>query len=101
MLSTKTMEIIKQTAPILQNYGQEITTHFYNTMLDRHPELLNIFNISHQRDGRQPRALAEALLAVAMYADNLEMIRPAVLRIATSTAVSVSCQNIIPLSGNI
>lgn len=43
MLSEKTMQIVKSTAPVLKEKGTEITTCFYKRMFDAHPELKNIF----------------------------------------------------------
>jgi nitric oxide dioxygenase len=81
-LHPRTIEIIKQTAPVLREYTETITTVFYSNMLNAHPELLNIFNITHQKVKRQQRALADTLIAAAEHIDKLEAITPAVLRIA-------------------
>ena len=48
MLSEQTKEIVKQTVPVLEQYGNEITKVFYQRMFEAHPELLNIFNKSNQ-----------------------------------------------------
>ncbi|WP_243291879.1 NO-inducible flavohemoprotein [Bacillus sp. FJAT-47783] len=82
MLSKRTMEIIKSTAPILAERGQEITSHFYKRMFSKHPELLNIFNHANQHQGRQQTSLANALYAAAIHIDQLEKILPAVKQIA-------------------
>lgn len=82
MLSTQTKEIIKSTVPVLETYGEAITTHFYQRMLSRHPELLNIFNHVNQKKGRQQKALANAVYAAALHIDNLEEILPAIKQIA-------------------
>lgn len=65
MLSEKTMQIVKSTAPVLKEKGTEITTCFYKRMFDAHPELKNIFNMSRQQTGGQPKALAFTVLQVA------------------------------------
>jgi nitric oxide dioxygenase len=82
MLSEKTIEIIKSTVPVLEQYGEQITKHFYQMMLSNHPELLNIFNQTHQKQGKQPKALAASVYAAAQHIDNLEAILPVVKRIA-------------------
>ncbi|RAK18851.1 nitric oxide dioxygenase [Anoxybacillus vitaminiphilus] len=82
MLSEKTMEMIKSTVPVLEQYGEQITKHFYQTMFSNHPELLNIFNQTHQKQGKQPRALAASIYAAAQHIDHLEAIMPVVKRIA-------------------
>lgn len=80
-LSPKTIEIVKSTVPVLEQHGEAITTRFYKIMFENHPELLNIFNHTHQKQGRQPRALANAVYAAAKYIDNLEVIVPVVKQI--------------------
>lgn len=82
MLDGKTMERIKETVPILATQGERITQRFYQRMFSKNPELLNIFNHRHQRQGLQPRALADAVYAAAAHIDNLEAIMPMVTRIA-------------------
>jgi nitric oxide dioxygenase len=82
MLSKQTIDIIKSTVPVLQTKGTEITTVFYKTMFENHPELLNIFNHTNQKMGRQQTALANAVLAAATYIDQLETIIPVVKQIA-------------------
>ena len=39
MLSEKTIEIVKSTVPVLEKYGKDITTRFYQLMFSKHPEL--------------------------------------------------------------
>ncbi|MBM7694093.1 nitric oxide dioxygenase [Peribacillus deserti] len=82
MLSSQTIEIIKSTVPVLEVKGTEITTVFYKNLFENHPELLNIFNHTNQKRGRQQTALANAVLAAATYIDKLETIIPVVKQIA-------------------
>ena len=82
MLSQKTIEIIKSTVPVLEVHGTTITTVFYKNLFEAHPELLNIFNHTNQKKGRQQNALANTVLAAAKYIDQLETILPAVKQIA-------------------
>ncbi|MDE3839482.1 NO-inducible flavohemoprotein [Bacillus methanolicus] len=82
MLSAKTIEIVKSTVPVLEKHGEEITKRFYATMLNAHPELLNIFNHTNQKIGRQQSALANAVYAFAVFIDQLEKIMPDVKLIA-------------------
>jgi nitric oxide dioxygenase len=81
-LSSKTIETVKSTVPLLQSHGKTITTHFYKRMFSKHPELLNLFNQTHQKLGRQPSALANAVYAAAAHIDCLEEILPEVKLIA-------------------
>lgn len=82
MLSIQQKEIIKSTAPILEVKGTEITTRFYEMLFQNHPELLNIFNQSNQKTGRQQSALANSIVAAAYNIDQLEEILPVVKQIA-------------------
>lgn len=82
MLSQKTIDIVKSTAPILETTGKEITTVFYKNMFEAHPELLNIFNHANQERGRQQTALANTVTAAAYYIDKLEVLLPTVKQIA-------------------
>ncbi|KGX91458.1 NO-inducible flavohemoprotein [Pontibacillus marinus] len=82
MLSTQQKEIIKSTAPILEEKGTEITSRFYEMLFQNHPELLNIFNQTNQKKGRQPTALANSIVAAAYNIDQLENILPVVKQIA-------------------
>ncbi|KAH6640083.1 flavohemo protein [Truncatella angustata] len=74
--------IVKSTAPLLKEHGEEITKLFYGNMLKAHPELNNIFSTVSQTSGAQPRALAGAVFAYASYIDDLGKLSSAVERIA-------------------
>ncbi|WP_059171688.1 NO-inducible flavohemoprotein [Bacillus sp. FJAT-27445] len=82
MLDQQRIDIVKSTVPVLEQYGEKITTRFYELMFGAHPELLNIFNHANQKQGRQQRALANAVYSAAMYIDSLETILPVVKNIA-------------------
>ena len=74
-------DIIKATVPVLEQHGETITTVFYQNMFEEHPELLNFFNKTNQKVGRQPNALATTVLAAAKHIDNLDAIVPFVIQI--------------------
>ncbi|OCS88584.1 NO-inducible flavohemoprotein [Caryophanon tenue] len=82
MLQQQTIETIKATVPVLAEHGTAITKTFYKNLFDAHPQLLNIFNQTNQRKGRQQGALANTVYAAAVHIENLEAILPAVLKIA-------------------
>ncbi|MDR3099785.1 MAG: NO-inducible flavohemoprotein [Paraburkholderia sp.] len=69
MLTQKTKDIVKATAPVLADHGYAIITHFYKRLFEAHPELKNVFNMAHQEQGQQQQALARAVYA---YAENIE-----------------------------
>ena len=61
--------LITATAPLLEEHGVALTTHFYRRMFSHNPELKNVFNLANQRTGKQQMALAATVLA---YAQNIE-----------------------------
>ncbi|MBB6002929.1 NO-inducible flavohemoprotein [Arcicella rosea] len=81
MASQKTIEIVKSTAPVLAIHGENITKVFYQLLLQNHPELKNVFNMTHQSHGTQSRALANAVYAYAANIDNLAVLSTAVEQI--------------------
>ena len=81
MLSEKTIEIVKSTAPLLAEAGTVVTDHFYKRMFSHNPELKHIFNMTNQETGRQQFALFNALAAYAQNIDNLAVLKEALARI--------------------
>lgn len=73
-MNAKTIEIIKATVPVLEEHGDTITERFYLHLFETHPELNNVFNQAHQKEKRQQRALAQAVLSAAKHIDQLEAI---------------------------
>ena len=69
MLTQRTKDIVKSTAPVLAEHGYPIILRFYQRLFDAHPELKNTFNMAHQEQGQQQQALARAVYA---YAENIE-----------------------------
>lgn len=82
MLNEQHINIVKSTIPLLENAGPALTQHFYQRMFSHNPELKDIFNMTHQKTGRQGVALFEAIAAYAKNIDNLEALTSAVERIA-------------------
>ncbi|MEO8734996.1 MAG: NO-inducible flavohemoprotein [Edaphobacter sp.] len=74
-------EIVQATVPVLQQYGEAITTVFYGTLFDEHPSLFNIFNPANQQNGGQARSLAASILAYAAHIDRLDQLGGMVNRI--------------------
>lgn len=81
MLNPSQIATIKATAPVVAQHANTITKTFYSHMFQRHPEMSAVFNQSHQQDGGQPRALADAIVAYASNIDNLGALGSAVDRI--------------------
>ena len=85
-LTPEQVQIVRSTVPVLQAHGNDITTHFYKTLLDDIPDLHNIFNTANQANGFQPRALAGSLYAYASHIDDLGALSPAVEKICQKHA---------------
>ncbi|KAK6428713.1 Nitric oxide oxidoreductase [Oleoguttula sp. CCFEE 5521] len=85
-LTRAQIDIVRSTAPILQEHGTAITSEFYGSMLKDVPELNNIFNQASQATGRQSTALAGALFAYATHIDDLGALSPAVEKICQKHA---------------
>ena len=77
------IELVKATVPVLRENGVALTSYFYQRMLNNNPELKNTFNLDHQSTGRQPRALAAAVLAYAENIENPSVLAKALERITT------------------
>ena len=86
MLSQQTIDIVKSTAPILDQHAETLTRHFYKRMFSHNPEVAPFFNPAHQHSGSQQRALAGAICAYAANIDNLEVLGGAVELIAQKHA---------------
>ncbi|PSW10469.1 NO-inducible flavohemoprotein [Photobacterium sanctipauli] len=82
MISQKTIDTVKATAPLLAQTGPALTAHFYDRMFTHNPELKDIFNMSNQRNGDQREALFNAICAYANNIENLAALLPAVEKIA-------------------
>lgn len=81
-LPASQLAIIKATVPVLQQHGEAITKVMYDSLISDHPDLRDVFSSTSQTTGRQPRALARAVLCYATYIDDLPKLAHAVERIA-------------------
>lgn len=86
-LSQETIDIVKSTAPVLEEHGYTITSRMYGRML-QDPSVAEMFNPAHQvelKEGekaQQPWSLACAVHAYAANVDNLGALARAVEVIA-------------------
>ena len=69
-MTTEQKQLVTATVPILKEHGLLLTTHFYQRLFAHNPELKNVFNQGNQQNGRQPMALAMAVLAYAEHIEN-------------------------------
>ncbi|MBE9046829.1 bacitracin resistance protein BacA [Pleurocapsales cyanobacterium LEGE 10410] len=82
MISQKTIDVVKSTAPVIKEHGQTITSRMYEIMFDIHPEVKPQFDMSAQANGTQPAKLATAVYAYATHIDDLGALKAAVDKIA-------------------
>jgi nitric oxide dioxygenase len=81
MVSQKTIEIVKTTAPILKEKGEEITRRMYELAFAERPEYKRGFEntwMQHLDGGGQAHKLAAAVYAYATHIDRLEELTAAV-----------------------
>lgn len=81
-LTPEQLAIVKSTAPAFKEHGETIAKLFYGNMLAANLDLHNIFNMTSQTTGEQPRALAASVLGYATYVDDLGKLQAVVERIA-------------------
>lgn len=81
-LSEKTIATVEKTAPAIAAAGPTLIRHFYIRMFSNNPELKDIFNMAHQRELAQPKALFDAIVGYATHLRDLSAIHPLVERIA-------------------
>ena len=86
MLAQHTRDIVKATAPVLAEHGPNIVQRFYQRLFEAHPELKNVFNMSHQQQGHQQQALARAVYAYAANVDHPETLAAMLETIANKHA---------------
>ncbi|WP_353243397.1 NO-inducible flavohemoprotein [Providencia sp.] len=82
MLDSQTIAIVKSTIPAIAATGPKLTAHFYDRMFNQHPELKDIFNMTHQANGAQREALFNAICAYAVHIETPEALISAVEKIA-------------------
>nr|AFU73931.1 flavohemoprotein [Crithidia mellificae] len=85
-LAEKTMQVVEATAPAVAAAGPQLTAAFYKRMFSNNPELKDIFNMAHQRNLAQPKALFNAVVAYATHLRDLGALGPAVEKIAQKHA---------------
>jgi nitric oxide dioxygenase len=81
-LTERQKQILKCTSSIFKEHGKEVTSILYKHLFAVHPELLDIFNRTNQKNGTQPLALANTMYLVIENIDNLDMLMPQILLIS-------------------
>ncbi len=73
-ISKQTREIVKSTAPLLKDKGEDVTTRMYQILFSKYPETEALFKNANN----QPAKLATAITAYAANIDKLENLDKAV-----------------------
>ena len=85
-MNPKTIEIVKSTAPIVKEKGQEITERMYEIAFNERPEYRRFFENTHMKSAeaghKQAAKLAASVYAYASHIDELEKLGNAVEHIA-------------------
>ncbi|MFC0524931.1 NO-inducible flavohemoprotein [Pontibacillus salicampi] len=81
MLDSRTIEIVKSTAPVLGENSHAIGVRFYELLFSKAPSLYNIFNQTNQQRGIQQDALAYAVYMAGEHIDNLGAVKGMVERV--------------------
>lgn len=71
-MNENTKSIIKATAPLLKEKGEEITSLMYSILFERHPETKELFKDASED---QYKKLANAVYVYALNIDNLEVLQ--------------------------
>jgi len=85
MVSQKTIEIVKATAPVIKEKGEEITRRMYQIAFEARPDYKRGFEttwMQHLDGGDQARKLAASVYAYATHIDQLDELAQAVEQIA-------------------
>lgn len=75
MLKPETIQIVKSTAPLLREKGEEVTTRMYEILFSRYPETKELFKNAPKE---QYKILANAIIAYSSNVDNLEALGKAI-----------------------
>lgn len=92
-------QILRSTAPIFQEHGKEITSILYKHLFAAHPELLDIFNQTNQKNGTQPFALANTIFLAIENLDHLDVLLPQMQLIAHKHRASTVLPKHYPIVG--
>jgi len=78
-MNEATKAIIKSTAPVLKEHGEDITSVMYGVLFERHPEAKELFKDAAPD---QYRKLANMVYAYAANIDNLESLQKGIDKVA-------------------
>lgn len=81
-MNTEQLNIVKSTAPLLKEHSSALGARFYKLLFSRVPALKNMFNQTNQKRGIQQDALVYAIYATGENINNLDNIKPLIMRVA-------------------
>lgn len=102
MVSQKTIEIVKATAPLVKAKGEEITRRMYQITFEERPDYRRSFEttwMQHLDGGDQARKLAASVYAYATHIDRLDELAAAVEKITHRHAEARILPEQYPLIG--
>ncbi|NPA52978.1 MAG: hypothetical protein GXO22_08795 [Aquificae bacterium] len=79
MLDPKTIEIVKQTAPLLKEKGEEVTVRMYEILFSKYPQTKELFKNAPED---QYKRLANAIISYSANVDNLDALQNAIEKMA-------------------
>lgn len=98
-LTEEQKQILRSTAPMLKEHGKEITSILYKHMFAAHPELLDIFNHTNQKNGTQPFALANTIFLAIENLDHIDVLLPQIQLIAHKHRATIVLPKHYPIVG--
>lgn len=99
-LSEQQRQLIKASIPALTEHGRAVTRHFYQILFRDYPQVRPLFNQTHQSDGAQQRALADAILAYARHIEQPEALNGTIDLIVNKHASLNILPEHYPMVGN-
>lgn len=98
-MTQEQIQIVQNCIPILKSNGEDLTKEFYKILFSTYPEVKSMFDMEKQENGKQPKALALAILTAAQNIQNLENMKNFVDKVAiTHTNLNVKPKH-YPLVG--
>lgn len=80
-LTSREAQLVKSTIPFLKEHGETISNTVYSNVIKRHPDLNNILNLIHLKDGRLARALTVVVLRFASSLNHISELIPKLERV--------------------
>ncbi|KHF25053.1 globin domain-containing protein [Solemya velum gill symbiont] len=96
-LSQKTIVIVKESIPIIQEHGLEISSRMYDILFEKYPETKALFSGPIEK---QPKILTTAIAAYAENIDQIEKLHDKLMYIANTHVKSHVLEEHYPMVGD-